>query len=236
MRLQKYLALCGLGSRRKMEEEISKGRVKVNGSVVTAMGTQVDPQKDRVEYKGRLVQPEEEKAYILLHKPVGTVTTVKDEKNRKTVVDLIQTNHRLYPVGRLDYMTSGLLILTNDGDFTYAMTHPKHEIPKTYHALVKGRVKDSQLEPMRVGMKAEGERYAPAKAFVKGWEGENTRLEITIKEGKNRQVRKMCQAIGHPILRLARVSIGPLVLGNLKVGQWRELTQSEVNTLKELAL
>lgn len=236
MRLQKYLALCGLGSRRKMEEEIAKGAVKVNGAVVTAMGYKVDPEQDQVEYKGRRVRLESEKIYVLLHKPIGTVTTAKDEKNRKTVLDLIDVSQRVYPVGRLDYMTSGLLILTNDGDFTYAMTHPKHEMPKTYHALVKGRVKDFQLEPMRSGMQVNDEKYAPAKAAIKKVEGDYTLLEITISEGRNRQVRKMCEGIGHSVEKLSRVSMGPLTLGNMKPGEWRLLSASEVKTLKELAL
>lgn len=235
MRLQKYLARCGLGSRRKMEEEIAEGKVTVNGETITAMGWQVDPQKDQVKYLGRLVQPEEELVYVLLYKPLETVTTVHDEKNRRTVVDLIAIPQRIYPVGRLDYWTSGLLILTNDGDFAYALTHPKHEIPKTYHAIVEGNVRDSQLEPIRNGMIVDEIQYAPAKAKVVRRHGENTLLEIVLVEGRNRQVRKMCEGIGHRVLELERVSMGPLTLGDLKPGKWRRLNVQEVNMLKEMA-
>jgi pseudouridine synthase len=219
-----------------MEEDIAAGNVKVNGLVVTAMGFIVDPEIDLVEYEGKPVKLEEALRYILLNKPVGTVTTVKDEKNRKTVLELISVRERIYPVGRLDLMTSGLLILTNDGAFAYAMTHPKHQIPKTYLALVKGKVHPDDLMPMERGMTVGDVTYAPAKASVMKVESSTTLLEITISEGRNRQVRIMCEAVGHPVVHLERTTLGPLTLGGLKPGQWRHLTPEEVQTLKEWAI
>lgn len=235
LRLQKYLAMCGLGSRRKMEEEIANGFVKVNGCVVTTMGSQVDPDKDLVEYKGKPVKPEEEKIYILMNKPVGTVTTVRDEKQRKTVLDLIQVPQRVYPVGRLDYTTSGLLILTNDGDFAYRMTHPKHEMTKTYLAKVQGNLQREDWAPMLRGMTVKGVSYRPAQVERLESEKHSTLLKITIGEGKNRQVRNMCEGIGHPVLELTRISLGFLTLGDLKPGQWRFLNSEEVTKLKEMS-
>lgn len=236
MRLQKYLALCGLGSRRKMEEDIASGHVKVNGQVVVAMGTQVEPGTDRVEYKGRVVLPEEEKVYILMHKPEGTVTTVQDEKQRKTVLDLISLPQRVYPVGRLDYNTSGLLILTNDGDFAYQMTHPKHEIFKTYLARVEGVLHPKDWAPMERGMTVKGVAYRPAQVDLVETNKQSTLLKITIGEGKNRQVRNMCEGIGHPVLELRRISIGSVTLGNLNPGQWRKMSPDEVTLLKEMGI
>ena len=234
LRLQKYLALCGIGSRRAMEKEITKGHVRVNGRVVVDMGILVDPSKDQVEYKGQRVQPEEEKVYILLYKPAGTVTTVQDEKQRKTVLDLISIPQRVYPVGRLDYETSGLLILTNDGAFAYQMTHPKHEIPKTYRARVRGRLRQEDLEPILRGMTVKGVSYRPARATLVESGKNSSVLRITIGEGKNRQVRNMCIGIGHPVQELERISIGSLTLEGLHPGQWRTLKPEEVKMLKEM--
>lgn len=209
MRLQKYLAEAGIASRRKSEELIKQGKVSVNGKVVDELGTQVVPNIDKVEYKGKEVTTDNNFIYILLNKPIGYVTTAKDQFGRDSVLDLVKTNKRLVPVGRLDMYTSGALILTNDGDFVYKVTHPKHEIEKTYTVTIKGIVTNEEVNKLRSGVEIEDYTTKPAKIkILKTDEEKNqSRLEITIHEGKNRQVRKMCEAIGHKILALHRSKI-----------------------------
>jgi len=207
--------------------------VKVNGSIVTEMGVTVTS-KDRVEVDGKPVRLEKNKVYIMLHKPKGYVTTVHDPEGRDTVMDLIQgIEERVYPVGRLDYDSSGLLLLTNDGQLAHRMMHPSHEIVKVYIATVEGSPSAEAIQQLEKGIRIEN--YTTAPALVKVLEDYNgkTKLEITIHEGRNRQVRKMCEAIGHPVIRLKRVSYGNLVLGKLKPGQWRYLTESEQKQLEE---
>lgn len=234
VRLQKYLADCAVASRRKAEELILAGKVEVNGKVVTELGTKVIPKKDIVKYNGKEVTMEEEKVYILLNKPIGYVTTAKDQFNRDSVLDLVKTNKRLVPVGRLDMYTSGVLILTNDGDFVYKVTHPKHEIKKTYTVTIKGIVKDEEVEQLRKGVKIEDYITKPAKVkILKTDEEKNqSRLEITIHEGKNRQVRKMCEAIGHNVLALHRSKIAGIGVKDISLGKWRYLTEKEVKMIK----
>ena len=209
MRLQKYLAKCGVASRRKAEEFIAQGKVSVNGKIVTELGTKVTPNIDKVVYNGKEIKIEEELIYILLNKPIGYVTTVKDQFKRDSVLDLVKINKRLVPVGRLDMYTSGALILTNDGDFVYKVTHPKHEIEKTYTVTIKGIVKQEEVERLRKGVKIEDYVTKPAKVKILKTDDEKniSRLEIIIHEGKNRQVRKMCESIGHKVLALHRSKI-----------------------------
>lgn len=209
IRLQKYLSHNGIASRRTAEQYILDGRVKVNGKVVTELGTKVNQEKDIVTFDGKEIKQEQNKVYILLNKPIGYVTTAKDQFNRETVLDLVKVKERVVPVGRLDMYTSGALILTNDGDFVYRITHPKHNIEKTYTVTVSGEVKKEQLEILRSGIEIDGYKTSPAKAkIIKEDKEKNiTRLEIVIHEGRNRQVRKMCEAIGKKVLALHRSKI-----------------------------
>lgn len=234
IRLQKYLADCGVASRRKSEELIKQGQVKVNGKITTELGTKVIPNKDNVEYNGKKIELKKEYVYILLNKPIGYVTTVKDQFNRDSVLDLVKTNKRLVPVGRLDMYTSGALILTNDGDFVYKVTHPKHEIEKTYTVTIIGIVKKEEVEKLKKGVEIEDYITKPAKVKILKIDEEKnqSRLEITIHEGKNRQVRKMCEAIGHKVLALHRSKIAGIDVKDVPLGKWRYLNSKEVNKIK----
>ncbi len=234
MRLQKFLADCGVASRRKSEELINSGRVKVNGKTVTKMGFKVDPEVDLVCVDDKNIVLEGHKIYILLNKPKGYVTTVREQFNRKKVIDLINVPYRIFPVGRLDYNTSGLLILTNDGELTYKLTHPKFEVPKVYVAKIKGIPDNDKLNSFENGLEIENYVTAPAGIRVLKKLGKDCFVEITIREGKNRQVRKMCDAIGHPVSELKRIKVGKIDIGNLEVGNWRYLTEQEVEYLKQL--
>ena len=233
-RLQKFLAQNGIASRRKCEEYILQGKVKVNGNVVTQLGTQIDPEKDEIKFLNELVKNTDVKhIYILLNKPIGYVTTVKDQFNRETVMDLIDIKERLVPVGRLDMYTSGALILTNDGDFVYKITHPKHEITKTYNVTLKGKITKDEIENLMAGVVIDDYKTKPAKVRILKIDEQKdiSRVEIIIHEGKNRQVRKMCEAIGKKVLALHRSKIGDIGVQNLKIGKWRYLTESEVKKL-----
>ena len=234
IRLQKYLADCGIASRRKSEELIKQGQVKVNGKTITELGTKVIPNKDIVEYNGKKIELKKEYVYILLNKPIGYVTTVKDQFNRDSVLDLVKTNKRLVTVGRLDMFTSGALILTNDGDFVYKVTHPKHEIEKTYTVTIIGIVKKEEVEKLKKGVEIEDYITKPAKVKILKIDEEKnqSRLEITIHEGKNRQVRKMCEAIGHKVLALHRSKIAGIDVKDIPLGKWRYLNSKEVNKIK----
>lgn len=231
IRLQKFLADCGIASRRKCEELIEAGRVKVNGKTVE-LGFKVDPEVDKVEFDGKLVSNnKKEFTYILLNKPIGVVTTADDQFDRETVLDLVRVKPRVVPVGRLDMYTSGALILTDDGDFVYKVTHPKHEINKTYTVTLVGIVSDEDIEALRKGVVIDGDYTTkPAKARIMKIDAEKniSRVEITIHEGKNRQVRKMCEAIGKKVLALHRAKIGNLGVKDLKLGTWRYMTKKEV--------
>ncbi|KNY25060.1 pseudouridine synthase [Pseudobacteroides cellulosolvens] len=231
MRLQKYLAQVGIASRRKAEELIRDGAVKVNGNTVTEMGYKVSDQ-DVIEVNGKIVAGAQNKVYVLLNKPAGYISTAKDQFGRPSVVELISgVKERIYPVGRLDYDTSGLIILTNDGEFTYKMTHPKHEIKKVYMALIHGIPTQEEIKAFKNGLRIED--YTTSKANLKIIESEVDKswVEITIHEGRNRQVRKMCDAIGHPVIKLKRTAIGSLTLGGLSEGHWRTLSKKEIEAL-----
>ena len=233
IRLQKYLAEAGIASRRKAEELILQGKVQVNGKVVTELGTKIQPGKDKVTYENKIVQIENKKVYILLNKPIGYVTTVKDQFDRDSVLDLVKVKERLVPVGRLDMYTSGALILTNDGDFVYKVTHPKHEINKTYTVTLKGIVSKENVEALRTGVDIGGYITKPAKVKILKTDEEKqiTRLEIIIHEGKNRQVRKMCEAIGHKVLALHRSAIAGINVKDIELGKWRYLSKEEVKKI-----
>lgn len=233
IRLQKYLAECGIASRRKAEEYILQGQVKVNGKIITELGTKINPEKDKIEFEDKKIKKEEKHIYILLNKPIGYVTTVDDQFNRDTILDLVKVKERVVPVGRLDMYTSGALILTNDGDFVYKVTHPKHEINKTYTVTIKGIIQNEEIEHLRQGVKIDDYITKPAKVrILKTDEEKNiSRIEIIIHEGRNRQVRKMCEAIGKKVLALHRSKIGNIGVKNLKIGTWRYLNQSEVKSI-----
>ena len=234
IRLQKYLADCGINSRRKCEELIIEKKVTVNGKIAE-LGIKVNPEKDIIEYDGkRVINKKDDYTYILLNKPIGVVTTVKDQFKRETVLDLVKTNTRLVPVGRLDMYTSGALILTDDGEFVYKITHPKHEITKTYNVTLKGIVTENNIEDLKNGVEISN-GYITKKAEVRilkiDKEKNISRIEIKIHEGKNRQVRKMCEAIGKKVLALHRAKIGNLDVKDLKIGTWRYMRKSEVQEL-----
>lgn len=237
-RLQKFLAEAGVASRRKAEELIQAGRVQVNGKTVKEMGCKIDPAKDKVTFDGRLVKTEQtKKVYIMLYKPEGYVTTAKEQFGRPAVLDLIHgVKERIFPVGRLDYDTSGLLLLTNDGDLTYKLTHPKHDVDKTYIAKLYGVPDAMDLQKFRRGVVIDGRKTRPAKIQIleKDKDQRYCTVEIIIHEGKNRQVRKMCEAIKHPVAQLKRVATGELQLGDLKKGAYRHLTEKEVKYLQKL--
>ena len=208
-RLQKYLAECGVASRRKCEELILQGKVKVNNQIVTELGVKVNLEKDIVKFEDKEIKPTSKMVYILLNKPIGYVTTADDQFGRDTVLDLVKVKERIVPVGRLDMYTSGALILTNDGDFVYKVTHPKHEIEKTYTVTVKGIIKNEEVEQIRKGVKIDDYITKPAKVKILKTDTEKniSRLEIVIHEGKNRQVRKMCESVGKKVLALHRSKI-----------------------------
>ncbi len=234
IRLQKYMADSGIASRRKCEELILAGKVKVNNQVVTTLGVKVNPEKDKVEFNNKIISMNEDNVYILLNKPIGYVTTSNDQFNRPTVLDLIKgVKQRIVPVGRLDMYTSGALILTNDGDFVYRVTHPKHEIEKTYNVTLKGFISQEAVEKLRNGVEIEDYVTKPAKVKILKIDKEKniSRLEICIHEGKNRQVRKMCEAVGQSVMALHRSKIGNISVKDLKIGQWRYLKKNEISNI-----
>lgn len=233
IRLQKYLAECGIASRRKSEEYILQGKVKVNGKIITELGTKINPIKDKIEFEDKEIKQEEKYVYILLNKPIGYVTTANDQFDRDTVLDLVKVKERIVPVGRLDMYTSGALILTNDGDFVYKVTHPKHEINKTYTVTVKGIIQKGEVEQLQKGVKIEDYITKPAKVKILKTDTEKniSRIEITIHEGKNRQVRKMCEAINKKVLALHRSKIGNISVKDLKIGTWRYLKENEIKDI-----
>ena len=235
MRLQKYLALAGVASRRTSEKMISDGRVSVNHCIVSVMGFQVDENHDLIEVDGNPVTIQEEKHYLAYNKPVGEITTVSDPEGRAAVMDKFRDYPvRLYPVGRLDYDSEGLLLLTNDGDMMNHVLHPSHEVSKVYLTKISNQVTDEEIRALRRGVMIDGRLTSPASVRVIRHDTFDTVLLISIHEGRNRQVRKMVAAIGHQVVSLRRVKFGPVSLGDLPVGQWRRLTESEIRKLKEL--
>lgn len=235
-RLQKYMASCGIASRRKCEELILLGKVKVNGNVIEELGFKVNPLKDIVEYDGRVITKEERKVYIMLNKPEDVITSVKDEKDRKTVIDIVKVNERIFPIGRLDYDSSGLILLTNDGELYNKIIHPRVELDKKYVAVVKGEVSLDDKEKFESGIDIGGYITAPAKLKMLEYSHRKdlSTIEVCIHEGKNRQIRKMCSAINHEVISLKRVSIGNIRLGQLKKGEYRYLNDEEMKYLMSL--
>ena len=233
IRLQKFLAEAGIASRRKCEQLILDGKISVNGQTVQELGTKIVPNVDKITYCGKPVENQENKVYILLNKPIGYVTTAKDQFNRDTVLNLVKVKERIVPVGRLDMYTSGALILTNDGEFVYKVTHPKHEITKTYTVTVKGIIQNEENKKLKQGVQIEDYTTRPAKVKIlkTDLEKDISRLEITIHEGKNRQVRKMCESVGRKVLALHRSKIGNIGVKDLKLGTWRYMKKQEIESL-----
>lgn len=234
IRLQKYFTDCGVLSRRAAEDEIKAGKVKVNG-ICAELGDKIDPETDIVEYKGKRIMPRSASnfVYILLNKPCGVVTSAKDEKGRICVTDLVKCGTRVYPVGRLDLNSQGLILMTNDGELTNKLTHPRHEIPKIYEVDVVGKVTTEQLNALNSSMTIDGYVLLPVKTEFLSKNEKFTTLRMTLYEGRNRQIRKMCEQVGLKVAKLTRVAIGSITLGNLQGGKWRYLTNEEINMLKK---
>ncbi len=237
MRLQKYMAMAGVASRRQSEKLIEDGKVKVNGHVVQEMGLKIDEKRDTVYVKGQRIFLQNDKVYYMVNKPRGYVSTVSDERNRKTVMELVPNNQRLYPIGRLDQNTSGILLMTNDGDLTYRLTHPKHEVKKKYVIKVKPIPSKEKLSQLRQGGDIGVYSIAPCEILLRRLDGEENTgtYEVTISEGKNRQVRNMFEYIECEVVTLKRISIGTLALKGLRLGKSRRLTPEEIQQLKKMA-
>src|SRR5665213_2759725 len=235
-RLQKILSRAGTASRRAAEQLMLEGRVKVNGATIRELGTKADAGHDDIRVDGRRVKSAEQPRYLLLNKPRGYMTTRSDPERRPTVIDLLRGIHEyVYPVGRLDFDSEGLLILTNDGDLAARLTHPSHGVPRVYEARVLGVPDRHDLDRLHRGIPIEGRRTEPAEIEVLSEKAGHATLRVTIREGRNRQVRKMCESIGHPVTELRRVAIGPIRDSKLKLGAWRELTGEEVARLRRAA-
>lgn len=233
MRLQKFLALSGVASRRGAEELIKEGRVGVNGKIITEMGTSVDEENDRVTLNGKNVNIETKKRYIILNKPKGYITTAKDNFDRKTVMELVSDiPERIYPVGRLDYDTEGLLLMTNDGDFANAVAHPKKSIEKVYLARIKGEFNEEKAEKLRSGVVIDKRKTAPAKVKILRSGDNFTDVRIVIHEGRNRQVKKMFASVGCFVTALKRTAVGKFTIGNITPGTYREFTKAETALIK----
>ena len=234
IRLQKHLAECGIASRRKAEELIEMGKVKVNGHIAT-IGTKVDPKRDKITVRGKNVVANTTKMYIMLHKPRGFVTTASDEKGRKCVTDLVKdTGVRLFPVGRLDMNSEGLLLMTNDGEFANKLTHPSYHVNKTYRVTVKGETNDEKIIQLKEGIVLDGEKTLPCDCFVAERKPDRTVLIFVIQEGRNRQIRRMCEAVKLEVLRLKRTEIAGVKLGMLPRGSWRPLNEKEMRRLTSI--
>jgi 23S rRNA pseudouridine2605 synthase len=232
VRLQKYLAHAGVASRRKAEEFISAGHVRVNGRTIRELGTSVE-ETDRVELAGKLVKIPESKRYLVLNKPEKVMTTMRDPAGRRTVASLVpREGGRVVPVGRLDYDTSGVLLLTNDGELAHVLTHPKFGVEKTYRALVQGRLQGEDMKKFLAGMKLDEGKSRPAKVRVVRVGPAASEVDVTIHEGRNRQVRRMFEATAHPVLSLVRLRFGPLSLGDMRVGTWRDASDKELAALR----
>ncbi|MGC4155133.1 MAG: pseudouridine synthase [Propionicimonas sp.] len=232
VRLQKVLARAGVASRRASEDLIARGRVEVNGQVVTEFGTRVDPVRDVIRVDGARIPPEHRNAYLVLNKPRGILSAMADDRGRQTLADLVpRRSERLFHVGRLDADTEGLILLTNDGEFAQRMSHPSHEVRKTYIAVVQGSLDHRTLARLRRGITLEDGPIVPDKVRIVARETRQTMVEITLHSGRNRIVRRIFDELGHPVLRLSRTAIGPVRLGNLKSGEHRDLTREELGAL-----
>lgn len=233
VRLNKYLSNSGIASRRAIDKMIRAGQISVNGKIIDELGTKIDPAKDIIVVNGKKIQKNANTAYIILNKPLNVVSTTSDSYARKTVVDLIDTPLRLYPVGRLDSDSIGLILLTNDGELTHKLTHPKFHISKTYEVKVKGLVTDDKLNRLRNGIRLSDGLTSPAEIELMHKQGDQAKIQFTIHEGRNRQIRRMCGAVDLEVLELKRISIGPIKLDNLKSGEYKSLTDEEISSLKK---
>lgn len=231
LRLNKFLSGSGVASRRKCDEIIASGKVTVNGKVVTEIGSQINEKKDKVMVEGKAVCLPSSFVYIKLNKPKGYACTASDEKGRKTIYDLVDCEERLFSIGRLDYNTEGLIILTNDGDFANKVSHPRYDVEKEYRVTIEGKIKESELAVLRKGVVVDGQKMPPAKVKLLSQDENVSKISVVINEGQNRQVRRMFEAIGREIKLLKRVRIGSVRLGGLSRGQWRDLTEDELNLL-----
>ncbi len=234
MRLQKALADAGVASRRHAELLIEAGRVAVNGQIVREMGVQVDPARDEIRVDGRPVRAAREFTYLLLHKPSNFLTTVSDPHGRPTIMQLVPRDKRLFPVGRLDLESEGLVLLTDDGELANRLMHPRYEHEKEYRVLAEGRVPNEAIEKLRAGVELDDGRTAPARVQLVEHVSGDTWLDIVLREGRKRQLRRMLERVGHPVKRLIRVRIGPLHLGDLPAGQWRALSAAELRQLRHI--
>lgn len=234
MRLNKFLSSAGIASRRKCDELILAGKISVNGKLTTELGRIIDEKKDKVYFNGELVSSQDKLVYFKLHKPKGYICSASDEKGRKTIFDLLPKDRRLFSVGRLDYNTEGLILITNDGDFARAMSHPSFEIEKEYIVVIEGRISESELAVLRAGVVEKGVRLPKAKVVPIKFDGKLTRLSVIIDEGKNRQIRRMFEGIGKSIVLLKRVSVGPFVLGGLQRGKYKEFSKEEMGMIEEI--
>lgn len=234
IRINKYLASIGVASRRKIDEMVLQGKISINGSPIKTLGFKVDPEKDEIKVDNQKVHDREhnEKVYIALHKPKGIVSTASDEFGRKTVLDLVKIPQRIYPIGRLDQDSSGLILLTNDGELTQRLSHPKFESPKTYEVYLQGKIDEWQLNKLRNGVILKDGNTTPAEVDILQEKDNRTLLQITIHEGRNRQIPRMCAAIKLNLLELKRVGIGNVKLGDLESGKWKYLTDEAVDLLK----
>ncbi len=234
-RIQKIIARAGICSRRKAEDLIVQGLVSVNGRVVCELGTKADPDHDEVRVQGKRILAERDDVYIMLHKPEGYITSLSDPHGRPTVMDLLRKEKtRVFPVGRLDWDSSGVLLLTNDGELAQKLTHPSYQVSKTYEVKVKGEPDENALKRLRRGISLAGRKTAPAEVRIMPRKGKHTWLAISLVEGRNRQVRRMCEAVGHPALKLKRTRLGPLNLGDLPAGKYRYLEGKEITLLRKL--
>ena len=233
-RLQKIIANAGVASRRKAEELILEGNVTINGEVVRELGTKADPEKDAIKVSGKLIHKPQRKTYVVLNKPKGFITSMSDPEGRPVVTELLRgVKARVYPVGRLDYDTEGLLILTDDGDLAHMLMHPGHEIPKTYLAKIKGVLEDKDVDKLKKGIRLKDGITAPASVSKVRKADENSWIEITIHEGRNRQIRRMLEEVHHPVVKLIRVKYGPIELGDVPLGKYRYLTLQEIKMVKD---
>ncbi len=234
-RLQKFIARAGVASRREVERFITEGRVAVNGCIITKLGTKVDPVRDVIKFDGILVRSSPKKLYVVLNKPVGYVSTLKDPQGRPVIMELLnRITVRVYPVGRLDYDAEGLMLLTNDGELAHRLQHPRYGISRTYEVKIKDIPTDDELSRVRKGIKLEDGVTLPAKVTFLRRTMKNCWLKMTLSEGRNRQVKRMFAAIGHPVMKIKRVKFGVIGLGNLMKGQYRHLTEDEVKDLYDL--
>jgi pseudouridine synthase len=232
MRVNKYLASLGIASRRKADEMILAGKVQLNGKILTEVGKQIIPEEDAITVNSKEVGKKIEKVYLMLNKPKGIISTVSDDRGRKTVLDIVTTEPGVFPVGRLDEDSTGLILLTNDGDLAFRLTHPKYEVEKTYRLLVHIKMTTTQMEKLRKGVKLEDGMTAPAKINKIWGTNEETVLEVKIHEGRKRQIRRMCEVLGLPLVELERVAIGSLLLGEMEYGKYRKLSEKEIEGLK----